>query len=417
MNYVLSANEVSSFKAGIEDVYRKSGISDSTAVKEDHSSLLSLQYQHKLSDKLISTAQHQQDFTGGNSLRPSNTNVGLQYQLTENLALTGKYRLIYADELKTQAVFGVDSKLTENTELVGKYEIGGLTGDSRNRASIGLNNHWMITPDITFNVAYENVAIADSLELPTSEHETVALSAEYLPEAPWKLTGKYEYQDNLSSFKRVVSVGGDARIVDGLGLLLKWDHFEDIYKQHSNGRVRRSNLQAGLAFRPVDIDTWKTLAKLAFISDFNSHVSEQIQQERLIASAQVYWQVGEKLGLATRLATRFVHDVEGVMFNDTSRTSLFNIRADYRWSANWSSLLDVRYLNLVPLGESNFGLASELNYAVIQDLQIGLGYIFSDIRDLDFSYLSRRHSNLYISCHLKFDEEFIQRYPRRHRSQ
>ncbi|MEA1877205.1 MAG: hypothetical protein U9N86_10080, partial [Bacteroidota bacterium] len=408
LNYVLTSNEVSSFKAGIEDVYRESGTADSVDVQKDHSSLLSVQYQHKLNQKLVSTVQHQQDFTGGQSLRPSNTNAGLQYQLTKNLSLEGKYRLIYGDELKTQAIFGINSQLTENTELVGKYEIGGLTGDRRNRASIGLNNHWMITPDITLNVAYENVATVDSLELPTPEHETIAVSAEYLPEAPWKLTGKLEYQDNISSFKRVASIGGDARVADGLGIILKWDHFEDIYKQNANGRVRRSNLQTGLAFRPVGRDDWNALAKLAYISDFNSHVSEQVQQDRLIASAQIYWQAHEKLGVASRFATRFVHDVEGEMFNDTSRTSLFNIRADYHWSTNWSSLVDFRYLVMTPLNESNFGMATELNYAVIQDMQVGLGYIFNDIRDPDFSYLSMRNSNFYISLHLKFDESMFE---------
>ncbi len=408
LNYVLTIDETSSLKAGLEDVSRESKSADTLETKKDHSSLLSFQYQRKLRPDLMGTVQHQQDFSGGNSLRPTNTNIGLQYLLTENLALSGKYKLIYGSELKTQAIFGVDSKLTENTDLVGKYEIGGTSGDSRNRASIGLNNHWMITPDITLNVAYENVATADSLELPTTEHETISISSEYLPEEPYKLTGKYEYQDNASSFKRVVSVGGDVRIGDGFGLIMKWDQFEDIYKQNADGRVRRSNLQAGLAFRPVTSDNWNALAKLAYISDFNSHVSEQVQQERLIASAQIYWQVRAHIGVAGRMATRFVHDVEGNLFNDTSRTSLINIRTDYRWSEDWSSLFDLRYLILTPLNESNFGVAAELNYAIVQDLQIGLGYIFNDIRDPDFSYLSMSHSNFYVSLHLKFDESMFE---------
>ncbi len=407
LRYVYQIDEVSSLKTGVEDVSRNSLSSDTQTDKEEHSSSLSMVYQRKLAEKMMSIAEHQQDLTGGNTIRPSNSSLGLKYQLTENLAFTGKYRLIYGEEVKTQAVLGLDSKLTENTELVGKYEIGGLTGDERNRASIGLNNHWMVTSDITVNVAYENVATADSLELPTSEHETIALSAEYLPEAPWKMSGKYEYQDNINSFKRVASFGGDARIADGLGMILKWDHYEDIYKRGSSGRVRRSNLQAGLAFRPVASDNLNALAKLAYISEFNSHIADAIQQERFIASTSIYYQALENLGIAGRLATRFVHDVEGMFFNNTSTTSLLNIRGDYRWNQDWSNLVDLRYLVLNPLNESNFGLATELNYALVQDLQLGLGYIFNNINDSDFSYLSTHQSNFYIAAHLKFDESMF----------
>jgi hypothetical protein len=408
LNYALIMDEDNSFKAGLEDVYREAASGDSTPSREDRSSLISLEYQRKINEKLLSTAEHQQDLTGGNAIRPSNSSAGLQYQLTEKLSITGKYRLIYAEELKTQAVIGLDSRLTENTELVGKYEIGGLTGDDRNRASIGLNNHWMITPDVTFNLAYENVATADSLELPTSEHETISLSTEYLPEAPWKAAAKFEYQDNVNSFKRVTSLGADARVMDGLGVIMKWDHFEDIYKNGTQGRVERSNFQAGLAYRPVMRDEVNALAKLAWISDFNSHVSERVEQERMIASASIFWQAHEKLGVAGRLATRFVRDVEGDFFDNTSRTSLLNIRGDYRWSNDWSSLIDLRYLVMRPVNQSNFGMATELNYAVIQDMQVGLGYIFNDIEDADFSYLSISQSNFYISMHLKFDESMFE---------
>ncbi len=400
-------NERSSLKVGYENAWRERIMVSADSSHRDLSHLLKVQYNILLLDKISGVFEHQQNLDAGNRAKPTNTSVGLTYPVTEKLNVYWKYRLIQGREVKRQSVLGFDSRIREGTQLEGKYEIGGITGDQRNRATIALNNKWELRDWLIVNLAVENAATIDSFEIPTPTHQSAALSVEFLPDLPLKAIGKYEIRDDQTSLQRVITFGGDMKVLDGFGVLTKIDHYENRYKAENAGSVTRDNAQIGLAYRPEQHDVINVLGKLAYVSDRNSHITPRQRQDRLIASSHAYWQMQSRIGLGGRIAARMVLDEEGSLFSDRTRTYFMSIRGEYALNLEWSTILDLRFMYLSPLKESVFGLAAEIDYLIMKNTQVGLGYIFKNFSDPDFAFLEYQYNNLYVSLHMKFSEDIF----------
>ena len=400
--------ETASLKFGYENAFRKQVTASDSILSSDHSNLLKAQYDVLLLDKIKALFEHEQNLSLNNRTKPTNSSVGLTYPITEQLEVFWKYRFIQGEGVNRQSVLGFRSRLGENTDIEGKYEIGGITGQQRNKASLGLKNKWYIREDLVLNVSLENTATVDSFEIPTPSHQAMALSFEYLPEMPWKAIGKYEIRDDASSLQRVITVGGDMRIFAGFGAIMKLDHWENRFKIGNQGSQTRENYQAGIAYRPQDSDKINALAKLAYVSDRNSQIAIPVRQDRYIISAHSYYQHDRKLGIGSRFATRFVMDQDDTFDEDvTTSTYFFQSRAEYAWDNKISAILDLRFIYMNPLKESAFGLATEVDYLVYQNVQFGVGYILKNYKDSDFGFLDYTYNNLYFAVHAKFSEDIF----------
>ncbi len=401
-------NEKGTLKLGYENAFRERRNAADSLLNGDHSNLLKAQYNILLLDHIQAVVEHEQNMNLNNRTKPTNTSVGLIYPITEQLEVYWKYRFIQGTGVNRQSVLGFRSKVGENTDIEGKYEIGGITGDQRNRASLGLNNKWYLREDLIVNISLENTATVDSFEIPTPSHQAMAVSFEFLPDDPWKAIGKYEVRDDISSLQRVIALGGDMRIFAGFGAIVKIDHWENRYKGLNAGSQTRENLQAGIAYRPEENDKINVLAKLAYVSDRNTHIAIPERQDRYILSAHSYYQYDSRIGIGSRFATRFVLD-ENAAFDEnvTTQTYFFQSRGEYAYDLKYSAILDVRYVYMHPLQEGSFGLAAELDYLVMKNLQFGVGYILKNYSDSDFGFLDYQYHNLYFTLHAKFSEDIF----------
>jgi hypothetical protein len=400
--------ENSTLKFGYENSLREKFDASDSLLSKDYSNLLKAQYDVLLLEHIKAVFEHEQNLSFNNRTKPTNTSVGLVYPITEQLEVYWKYRFIQGTGVNRQSVLGFRSSVGENTDIEGKYEIGGITGDQRNRATLGLKNKWYIREDLVVNVSLENTATVDSFEIPTPSHQAMALSFEYLPEMPWKAIGKYEVRDDANSLQRVITLGGDMRIFAGFGAIAKLDHWENRYKIGNMGSQTRENYQAGVAYRPQDSDQINALAKMAYVSDRNSQIAIPIRQDRYIFSVHSYWQIDNKIGLASRFATRFVLDDDAAFDESVStQTYFFQSRAEYAYTNELSGILDARFIYMSPTSESAFGLAAEVDYLVYQNIQLGVGYILKNYSDADFSFLDYQYHNLYFALHAKFSEDIF----------
>ncbi|MBT3228511.1 MAG: hypothetical protein HOF96_02680 [Candidatus Marinimicrobia bacterium] len=400
--------ETSTLKFGYENALREKYDASDSLLTKDHSNLLKAQYDVLLLDQIKAVFEHEQNLSLTNRTKPTNTSVGLVYPISEQLEVYWKYRFIQGTGVNRQSVLGFRSTVGENTDIEGKYEIGGITGDQRNRASLGLKNKWYLREDLVVNVSLENTATVDSFEIPTPSHQAMALSFEYLPEMPWKAIGKYEVRDDANSLQRVITLGGDMRIFAGFGAIAKLDHWENRYKIGNQGSQTRENYQAGVAYRPQSSDQINALAKLAYVSDRNSQIAIPVRQDRYIFSVHSYWQFDSKIGLASRFATRFVLDDDATFDESVSTQTYFlQSRAEYAYTNELSGILDMRFIHMSPTSENAFGLAAEVDYLVYQNIQFGVGYILKNYSDADFSFLDYQYHNLYFALHAKFSEDIF----------
>ncbi len=400
--------ENTTLKLGYENSLREKFDASDSLLSKDYSNLLKAQYDVLLLEHVKAVFEHEQNLSFNNRTKPTNTSVGLVYPITEQLEVYWKYRFIQGTGVNRQSVLGFRSSLGENTDVEGKYEIGGITGDQRNRATLGLKNKWYLREDLVVNVSLENTATVDSFEIPTPSHQAMALSFEYLPDMPWKGIGKYEVRDDANSLQRVITLGGDMRIFAGFGAIVKLDHWENRYKIGNMGSQTRENYQAGVAYRPQDSDEINALAKMAYVSDRNSQIATPIRQDRYIFSVHSYWQIEKHIGLASRFATRFVRDDDATFDEGVStQTYFFQSRAEYAYTNEISGILDARYIYMSPTSEGAFGLAAEVDYLVYQNIQLGVGYILKNYSDADFGFLDYQYHNLYFALHAKFSEDIF----------
>ncbi len=376
-------------------------------LKSTRSQLIKGALDYKLGKKIKATVEREQNLIKTDQAKPTFTGIGLTYSISEKVALIAKYKRVENSEKPNQFVVGIDSKVKENTELTGKYEIGGTSGDDRNRATIGLKNKWKIGKNITFNVAYENVSVADSLRVATIDHQALSTSFEFLPEIPFKMTAKGELLAKSDSRQWNVMFNMDFKLARGLSFLAKLTYTQTNYLESFNDYVIKSDNQIGLAIRPERSDFFNSLIKVAYLQDKNTHVADKTNNERFILYAHNYWQPTEKLEVGFSFAYRMIVDEQILQFKDIITTRYFALRLEYDLSLKWYAAADVKFIDIPQLGQDKVGSSVEVGYNLIKNMQVGLGYQISRFEDPDFGSQNYLYNNFFLSFHMKFSEDIF----------
>ncbi len=380
-------------------------ISDTTTNLQ--SQLLRARFDYQIFKKLSGFIERDQNLLNIDQSKPTHTAIGLTYSITEKLGVLVKYKRIEGENAGNQLVFGIDSKIGNNTQLTGKYEIGGATGDSRNRATIGLKNKWSVTKDFTLNFAYENVSTSDQFETPTTEHQALSVSYEYLPEIPFKTTGKYEFNIKSDTKQNNIMFNMDFKIAHGFAMISKLIYSKIDYRANEGEYIIKTDNQLGLAIRPERSDRYNSLVKVAYIINENTHVQPKVNMQRFIISSHHYWQPTKRLELGFRFARRVVIDEEIGLFKDKITTDYLALRMEYDLSMKWYIACDVKYLRLMPLNETKFGSSIEIGYLLANNFQIGVGYAFNNYEDPDFASQNYTLRNFFLTLHMKFSENIF----------
>jgi hypothetical protein len=384
--YEYPINEKASVRMGYEDALREKTGNDSIEVDKYQSKMLKGQVSYNWNKQLTSLIEHEQNLTKAKNTIPTGTSIGLSYSLSNKVNLFLKERLIYSGTKRSQTIFGVDSRVSKHTQLSGKYEIGGASGEKLNRITIGLKNKWQVHQDVTLNLAFESTATMDSLEIPTPEHNAVSASVEYLPDKPWKSSLKLELAQDKIVKKCVIAIATEFKVLNGLSTITKLEHAGAKYLKTNNEVWNRGNYQLGVAYRPELNDRFNSVAKVQLITDKNTHVVPKARLDRLIGSFHGYWQIMNCLGLAGRFAVRRLLDEEIDYYNTSTLTTLYALRTEYDFLPRWSTNIDMRMVHMNPLNQSKYGLAADINYHLVKNMQVGIGYIFKQLDDPDFSY-------------------------------
>lgn len=405
--YEYNISKKTSAKLGYEDAERRKAGQDSTAEREYRSKMIHAQISHQWNKHFSTELEHEQNLAEGETTLPTGTSIGITYRLSERIELFLKQRLLDTKGKKTQTIFGIDSKLNRNTQMTGKYEIGGAAGEDWNRATIGLKNKWEVRKDLTLNFAFESTATMDSLEVPTPENNAISVGIEYLPDKPWKSSGKYELRQDKTVRKQVITLGSEYKILNGLSLIGRMEKTGANYLHSSNEIWNRNNYQLGMAYRPETHDIFNAVFKLQLLTDKNTHVAPKSELNRFIISSNGFLQVSAKLEFGLRFALRRLLDREIGLFSSKTTTSLYSIRTDYHLSNHWTTGMDLRLVYLSPISQSKIGTAGEIGYVFRKNMLAGVGYIFKKLDDSDFSYSEYNYANVYVVFRMKFSEDIF----------
>ena len=402
--YEYAFNKKTSAKIGFQDAERKKVGQDTIVVQGYRSKLINAQIIHQWNKRFSTELSHEENLAEGKTTLPTGSSVGISYAVTEKVKLFLKQRLLRSEKGKTQTLIGVDSKLSKNTELTGKYEIGGAAGESLNRATIGLRNRWQVRQDLTFNFAFESTSTMDSLEIPTPEHNAGSVSFEFLPDKPWKSSGKFELMQDKISKKQIVTLASEYKFSDGLSVIGRFEYAGAVYLKSNHEVWNRGETQLGIAWRPETHDRFNAIAKVQLLTDKNTHIAPKTRLNRLIAAAHGYWQPSARFELALRFALRHLIDEETGFFSTRTLTVLTAIHGQFQFHPRWLAGMDMRLVSLSPIGQVKSGASAELGYCFRRDMAAGLGYVFKQLDDADFAAMNYTYSNFYLVLRMKFSE-------------
>jgi len=397
--------ESTNFNLAYEDAQKNTMQGDTLSALRSKLVKASLDYQ--LGKKLLATVEREQNLEKTDQSKPTFTGVGLRYSITEKIGIFAKYKRLEDGANPNQYIVGIDSKVSENTELSGKYEIGGASGEQRNRATIGLKNKWKIGDAFTFNLAYENVSISDKFVVPTADHQAFSTSFEFLPDMPLKMSAKAELLSKKDSRQWNTMFNIDFKIARGLSFLGKSTYTKTSYLELVDDYVIKSDNQIGLAIRPQRSDFFNSLLKVAYLVDKNTHIASPMNQERFIVYSHNYWQASERLEVGFSVAYRMILDEEISLFKDVVTTSYFALRLEYDLGKKCYAAADLKIVDIKELGQEKVASSVELGYNLLRNIQLGVGYALSQFEDQDFGSENFMYNNFYLTVHMKFSESLF----------
>jgi hypothetical protein len=293
---------------------------------------------------------------------------------------------------------------------------------------VGLRQRWVIAQGLRLNLAYERVfgtplrlgtgvqfsqpfavgQTASSLALLDGDNYSASL--EYSPSSDFKADLRFEQRNSSSGTNTVISASAIGKISPDLWILGRYQQ-ANIANQGLGGIGNTVNLRLGLAYRPVDNDTFNALLRYEYRRN-PSTIPETVlfgagtgYEDHTFAIEAIYapnhqWEFYGKYALRNSTTT-FAGDLVG-----TGSVSLAQLRATYRFTEQFDITGEARFISHHNAGYSETGFVAELGYWLSPSLRLAVGYSSGAVNsDRDFSG-SRSAGGLYLGATLRIDQLF-----------
>ena len=161
----------------------------------------------------------------------------------------------------------------------------------------------------------------------------------------------------------------------------------------------------GYGYRPILDDRFNALVKYTYF--YNVPTTEQISLQNIaaefiqkshVAAIDVTYDIAPSISVGGKYAYRLGQvslDRENPLFFENN-ASLYVVRGDVRFRANWEFLVEGRLLDMPDLNERRSGALAAVSRYVGEHLKIGLGYNFTDFSE-DLTDLSFDHHGVFLN--------------------
>lgn len=366
--------------------------------------------------------------------------VGGNYAVTDRTRLYGRYELISSlygpysldsQQRNNIGIVGIESNYMEGGRLYNEYRISDGADGRGVQSAIGVRNTFSITPQWRVTGGIEHTrdlsGYSNSVNSATGfagglgQSTAITSGVEYLTERV-KTSGVFEARNGDDARTRLFSAGFGYKIDPSWSLLAR-SIVSDSEGQGANaGNARHlQRHQIGVAYRPVDDDTWNALARYerrsenvvgagnaagalqgssVFGAGYNASLPGKTTTD--IVSAHLNYNPAAGRVLTMRYAGKLSRFDDGVLA-----------------SGYWAHLLHARYtqdinrdwdfgvqggLLLGKGGALNKTFGLELGYQVYRNLWVSLGYNFVGLHDRDLTANEYTSKGAYIRLRFKFDE-------------
>lgn len=416
-------NSLTTVSAGVEQRVGKADVSVDVIGRDRTDNLApgalsgrSSQLQARLSAPVTSRVSFlaQTDVTlshAADAVETDRTLLGVRYAVSPGVDLRLNQQFFGRGQYSGRSVTSLDvgvQRPWSDGDLSERFSIsGGLNGITVQQ-SLGLGRRWTVAPGLRLSVGYEKISgsflgrtqagpqtdppyavgqSAASLGFRGAQSES--LGVEYTRPADFKASARLENRTSSGGNNLVVTAAAAGKVSPSLTTLLTYQQ-----ARASNPRLeslgRSVTLRLGLAYRDPASDKWNGLLRYEFrrnpattpdtlLVGSGTGSREQLFAVEGIYAPQWQWEVYGKLA---------VRDSSSYLASDyvaSSRLSLAQLRATYRWRRDMDVLAEGRWISEPAAGYGSRGARLELGYYVSPDLRLGAGYSFGRLSDRDFS--------------------------------
>lgn len=316
-------------------------------------------------------------------------------------SLQGPYTFS-SDVSRYTTVAGVDTSLAENTQLFNEYRVGDALDGRTAEAALGLRRTIRLPMGLNVSASLQRIKPVSG---PTNEDSSaIALGAEYIAAADWKASGQLQWQTSASSRSQLASGALVNRVGREWTLLNRFLYHEEAPVGGTGGSHERVAAQSGVAYRPVDTNTWNALARIEYKRDQDTTVVTGADQSTWLLSTHLNVQPSRDWSLNARYAAKKARD-RANDFESTSFTQLFGARSVWDIDSRWD--VGVQAYALWGNGAVQSAVGLEVGYLVWKNLWLSVGYNFLGFSARDMAGEAHTMKGAYVRLRFKFDETLL----------
>lgn len=362
--------------------------------------------------------------------------VGANYALTDKTRAYGRYELISGlygpyeiggTQLNNVGIIGIESAYMEGGRVYNEYRLADSIDGRGVVAAVGLRNTYQVSEHVRLTGGLEHTrnlsSVGNSVNNGTGygsalgESTSVTGGAEYANERV-KASAILEAREGSDSNTRLFSGGVAFKLSPELSVLARSVVSDSEGQGASVGNERQlQRHQVGLAYRPVDTNTWNALARYehksdkvvgagnssgsAFGADFGNATLPGTYTTDIIAT-HLNFNPQRGTYLTSRYAVKVSHADDGIL-SSSYMAQLIQGRVTQDINPEW----DVGFQLGLLYGQGGAlqkTLGGELGYQVYRDIWVSGGYNFVGLTDRDLAANEYTSKGPYVRMRMKFDE-------------
>ena len=342
----------------------------------------------------------------GGEYRPyDNTRLYLRHDYSRSY--TGLFGLGTGDGVHI-TTFGVDTEYRPESFAFSEYRLRDGASARDVQHAIGLRNGFNIAQGLKLTTGAEVLRTVSSTapapgSTPGNLSKALSLGLEYTASPIWKASGRVEWRDDNQATNWLATTGIAGKI-DRDWTVLARNYFSQTTPD-LGGKHTQDRLQVGMAYRPVDTNTFDALGQVEFKTDKDDTAILVSNRTADIVSARFNWHPCRTCFFSGRVALKRVkEDLLGTPASYYAQ--LVSGRAMYditnRWSlgANWSVLRGQG-------GAKQYAYGPEIGFVAIDNLWLVAGYTWRGFSDTDLALENYTNRGWYLGMRYKFSEDLL----------
>ncbi|MBP0020102.1 MAG: hypothetical protein J7647_21425 [Cyanobacteria bacterium SBLK] len=386
-----------------------------------------------LTDTLAFRGQNELNL--GNShdpLYPSRTTLGLEWALSPDTTLQLAHQFydggLLGENSLTSLSTIMERQIGADTTISSRYALVGGQSGMRGEEAIGLHHRWTLAPGLRLDASYERILTAidsktasgdrfsqpyaagqSGSSLSVSGGESYSVGFEYTFNPDFQASARVEHRDNSQGSNTVIRAAAAGKLSSSLTALVRFSQ-ASAANQLLEDLGPTTHLKVGLAYRNPEHDAFNALLRYEYrynpstIPETLLFTSGTGYQDHLLGVEAIYapnwrWEFYGKY--AFRYSLTELAD----SFSNESFIHLGQVRTTYRLGYQWDLAAEVRWLGQPSANFSELGWVVDVGYYLTPDVRLGIGYVFGNVNDEDFSGY-RSNSGVFFGVTMKVNELF-----------